>query len=52
MKRCDRCGLNYLDHIEQCSECGEILRSWPDTRSDIVEWLAIQAGVQDNTGGA
>jgi hypothetical protein len=25
MKRCPRCGFNYLNHITRCSECGESL---------------------------
>lgn len=25
MKRCEKCGLNFLDHLDSCTECGAAL---------------------------
>jgi uncharacterized protein (DUF983 family) len=42
MKRCPRCGFNYLNHVTVCQECGEMLTEQDVRFVDVREKVEVR----------
>jgi len=53
MKYCPKCGTEFRDDIEACSDCGLALQAEPPSQPEAqyVEWVTVLVGRRDSRVG-